>query len=237
MATKASKEHSHYQIKISLLDSPLPIWRRLLIDPEMPLDIVHEVFQIAMGWWDYHLYEFQQENSKYGDLADADGDMSVQDASAFLLNGLLKKPGDNFIYAYDFGDDWTHKVVLERRASLSEYEDAVWAKCLHGRRACPPEDCFGVSGYAALLDAIEDPLHPERKEKLDWLGCTFDPDAFDARAINLRLILWQEAIEEEERAMKFILEACAQEKEDLKTTRKKNGNLVVLDREKPKKPS
>ena len=56
-----------------------------------------------------------------------------------------------------------NEVVLERRAARgpSKYVDedeARWAKCLHGKRACPPEDCFGVSGYADFLEAIEDPL-------------------------------------------------------------------------------
>jgi hypothetical protein len=37
-----------YQIKIRLLDAPLPIWRRLLIEAGTPLSVVHEIFQIAM---------------------------------------------------------------------------------------------------------------------------------------------------------------------------------------------
>jgi hypothetical protein len=45
---KTTKAASHYQIKISLMESPVPIWRRLLIDPEMSLELVHEVFQIAI---------------------------------------------------------------------------------------------------------------------------------------------------------------------------------------------
>ncbi|MDZ4874555.1 MAG: hypothetical protein CLLPBCKN_003951 [Chroococcidiopsis cubana SAG 39.79] len=29
--------------------------------------------------------------------------------------------------------------------------------CLTGKRACPPEDCGGVWGYAEFLEAIQDP--------------------------------------------------------------------------------
>ena len=36
--------------------------------------------------------------------------------------------------------------------------------CLTGKRACPPEDCGGIWGYAGFLDAIHDPQHPEHEE-------------------------------------------------------------------------
>jgi len=198
----------------------------------MPLAMVHEVFQIAMGWWDYHLYEFRQGERKFGDLLDADGDETVEDSSDFFLTELLKKPGDKFLYAYDFGDDWMHEVTLERRAARgpSKYVDedeARWAKCLHGKRACPPEDCFGVSGYADFLEAIEDPLHPDRKNKLDWIGCDFDPNAFDPIGVNLRLYHWEKDIKEKH----LVIEA-------LKAEMKKDNKLVVLPspKLKPKKP-
>jgi hypothetical protein len=218
------------------MESPVPIWRRLLIDPEMSLELVHEVFQIAMGWWDYHLYEFRLGKRKFGDLLDADGDKTVEDSSEFSLSDLLKKPGDKLLYAYDFGDDWMHEVTLERRAArgpskyVDEDEDR-WAKCLHGKRACPPEDCFGVTGYADLLDAIEDPLHQGRKDKLDWMGCDFDPDSFDPRIVNLRLFHWENEIKEE-----YLIFAALQEES------KKENNLVALvppnqkPKQKPKKP-
>jgi Plasmid pRiA4b ORF-3-like protein len=35
-----------------------------------------------------------------------------------------------------------------------------------------------------LLDAIRDPQHPEREEMLEWLGEEFDPERFDADAVN-----------------------------------------------------
>lgn len=72
------------------MDSPLPIWRRLLIDPEMSLELVHEVFQISMGWWDYHLFEFRLGKRKFADVLDADGDKTVEDATEFVLSDLLK---------------------------------------------------------------------------------------------------------------------------------------------------
>ena len=59
--------------------------------------------------------------------------------------------------------------------------------CLTGKRACPPEDCGGIWGYADFLDAIQDPQHPEHEEMLAWVGGEFDPEAFDVDEVNREL--------------------------------------------------
>jgi hypothetical protein len=46
---------------------------------------------------------------------------------------------------------------------------------LRAKRACPPEDCGGIWGYADLLKIIEDPEHDEYEGMLEWLGDEFDP--------------------------------------------------------------
>jgi hypothetical protein len=51
--------------------------------------------------------------------------------------------------------------------------------CLEGARACPPEDCGGVWGYADFLDAIGNKKHEQHEEVLEWRG-PFDPEVFDA---------------------------------------------------------
>ncbi len=47
-----------YQIKITLQYSKPPIWRRLHIRDDMPLDLLHRIIQIAMPWTDSHLHQF-----------------------------------------------------------------------------------------------------------------------------------------------------------------------------------
>ena len=59
--------------------------------------------------------------------------------------------------------------------------------CLTGKRACPPEDCGGIWGYASFLDAIQDPQHPEHEEMLEWVGGEFEPEAFDLDEVNREL--------------------------------------------------
>jgi hypothetical protein len=51
--------------------------------------------------------------------------------------------------------------------------------CIAGKRACPPEDCGGVFGYEDLLKVLSDPEHEEYEDRIEWLGGSFDPEAFD----------------------------------------------------------
>ena len=187
------KKDACYQLKIVLSDAPLPIWRRLVVRSDVPLSLLHQVFQIAMGWWDYHLYDFESKGRHFGDLDTSEGDEKVEDADKFCLSDLISEVNETFKYHYDFGDSWHHEVTLEDILPPRNVPRA-FALCVGGRRACPPEDVGGVDGYANFLNIIEDNMHPERLEHLIWAGGDFDPDSFDIRGVNLRLELFTEAI-------------------------------------------
>lgn len=91
---------------------------------------------------------------------------------------------ERFSYEYDFGDSWDHEIVIEERSWLS-----VGLKvgvCIDGQNACPPEDVGGPGGYAAYLQALADPRHPEHDDLLEWRGA-FDPAHFDLASANARL--------------------------------------------------
>ena len=81
---------------------------------------------------------------------------------------------------YDFGDDWHHLVTFEE---ILPGGRARFPRCVAGARACPPEDCGGVHGFAEFLDAIADPKHPDHAQLVQWSGGAYDPEAFDPRRI------------------------------------------------------
>ena len=62
-----------------------------------------------------------------------------------------------------------------------------YPRCVEGERACPPEDCGGVWGYAEFLEAIADPKHESHEDMLEWVGGEFDPERFDLDAVNREL--------------------------------------------------
>jgi hypothetical protein len=175
-----------FQLKVTLLDTKPPIWRRVLVDGSSTLDQVHEVIQAAFGWWNYHLHEFEVGRNRYG-VPDPDEDWGAppRDERRTRLAAIAGE-GSSFRYTYDFGDGWDHRVVVE--GLLPPSADTATPACIGGRRACPPEDCGGTWGYRELLEILADPTHPEHGERREWLGRPFDPDAFDPREFddNLR---------------------------------------------------
>lgn len=182
MAKKKLKQ-SLYQIKVTLMDAPLPIWRRLQIPADTQLDLVHMLLQAAFGWMDSHLHEFKQGNERYGQIEVSEDDPEMLDETEYDLKSLFTSVGETALYRYDFGDCWDHELCLEKILPYDEKE-MLLGRCTAGKRACPPEDIGGVSGYANFLTIVEDPEHEERQDYLEWLGCEFDADSFDARLVN-----------------------------------------------------
>ena len=90
-----------------------------------------------------------------------------------------------FRYIYDYGDNWRHKVKVEKIVTLDS--PIEFARCIGGENACPPEDAGGAPGYEEFLEALADPNHPEHAALKRWIGRPFDPRAFDIDEINQRL--------------------------------------------------
>ncbi len=176
-APRASKGASIFQLKITLLDTKPPIWRRVLVDGTATLDHLHEVIQAAFGWWNYHLHEFEVGRDRYG-IPDPDEDWREppRDERRTRLDAIAGE-GSSFRYTYDFGDGWDHRVAVEK--VLPRTPGTPIPACIDGRRACPPEDCGGTWGYRELLKILADPTHPEHGERREWLGRAFDPETFD----------------------------------------------------------
>ena len=73
MATKAAMP-STYQLKITLLESEPPIWRRVQVPGTMLLCCLHDAIQAVFGWTDSHLHQFEKDGKYWGDPAtDEDG--------------------------------------------------------------------------------------------------------------------------------------------------------------------
>jgi Plasmid pRiA4b ORF-3-like protein len=151
-----------FQLKVTLLDTKPPIWRRVLVDGASTLDHLHEVIQAAFGWWNYHLHEFEVGRTRYG-VPDPDEDWGEppRDERRTRLDAIAGE-GSSFQYTYDFGDSWDHKITVEK---VLPADVATVPACIDGRRACPPEDCGGTWGYRDLLEILADPAHAEHDQR------------------------------------------------------------------------
>ncbi len=175
-----------YQLKISLLDTRPPVWRRLLLSANLTLRALHEIIQTAMGWTGRHPHQFIIGETVYGDPLRELARGGVEDERGARLDVVAPRVKHSFLYDYDLGEGWRHLVVVEKIRPRGDTFPGH-PVCLAGARACPPEDWGGPSGYVSALAAIRNPQHEEHEEMLEWVGGSFAPEAFNVRAINKRL--------------------------------------------------
>ncbi len=170
-----------YQVKVTLRGVKPPVWRRLIVASSIALSKLHDILQVAFGWTDSHLHLFDIRGLTYG-VPDPDFGNDMRDEAKAHLDRVLVREKDAMCYDYDFGDGWRHAIVLEK--ILHPTPETRAPLCIAGARACPPEDCGGVPGYANLLEIVANPSHPEHEEMLEWLGDEFDPARFDVDEVN-----------------------------------------------------
>jgi hypothetical protein len=188
MPTKKSAAPDIYQLKVTLLGTSPPIWRRLQVPADVTLAQLHDVLQTAMGWQDGHMHEFSVGQRRFGRPDPQDrlmGLPSVENERTVRLSSLLSRIGSKAIYTYDLGDSWEHSIVLEKR--LPGDPNATHPVCTDGQLACPPEDCGGIPGFYDLVEVLNDPNHKRHQEMLDWIGDDFDPQAFSVDQVNRML--------------------------------------------------
>ena len=113
------------------------------------------------------------------DPEDASWGHKVYRASTTKLASLIEDGVTAFEYTYDMGDNWGHRVIVER-VELGE-PAKFYPDFRGGERRCPPEDCGSVPGYYAFLDAIAGP------EMLACYGRPYDLDNIDEAQIRATL--------------------------------------------------
>lgn len=184
----ASNGPSGVRVRVELNGIQPSIWRRFCVPSDISLGELHHVVQIVMGWEGDHLHMFQHKGRQIGALDTEDLSEGMLDEDEIFLEDLFTETGASLTYLYDFGDEWVHTLTYE--GPLQGGDDPMIV--LDGERACPPEDCGGPLGYLNLLEAQDDPQHPEHKEIMEWLGEPIDPEEFDVEDINDILTTWEQ---------------------------------------------
>ena len=172
-----------YQLYVELEWVQPKVWRRFLVPITIDLSLLHATLLFGMGWLGGHLHEFVIGRDNYGPVDMVDLDHIVDEEGVTLRAALGAKK--TFTYVYDYGDDWRHKVKVEKIVPLDAPIDA--GVCVGGENACPPEDVGGPPGYEEFLAALADPKHPEHRDLKEWIGGSFDATAFSVDEVNERL--------------------------------------------------
>ncbi|MGI2326946.1 plasmid pRiA4b ORF-3 family protein [Planococcus sp. YIM B11945] len=131
-----------YQFKVTLKDVKPPVWRRLQVDSEMSFYDFHYVLQSSFGWTDSHLpmlnvikangrkvsnVEISRTEEEFGIYT-----MDALDEGKEFLKDWFTVEKDQMLYTYDFGDDWEHDIVLEKK--LEPSQGTEYPRCVGKRR-------------------------------------------------------------------------------------------------------
>jgi Plasmid pRiA4b ORF-3-like protein len=192
----ASRTHERvkcaiFHLRVTLLGVEPAIWRLIRIPGDILLGDLHSVLQELMPWEDRQEHRFAIRNEQFGACNRNADDTNLRDESRITLEKAARLGNGRFRYEYDFGDSWQHEIVIEKE---SPWEKGSWVPvCLEGARACPPEDCGGPSGYADLLEGLNNPDHEQHLEIKQWLKKRgkgpFDPERLDLVLTN-KVLKW-----------------------------------------------
>lgn len=159
-------EATTYRIRVDLDHAAPPIWRRLDLRSDLPLDVVHQVLQVAFAWTDSHLHRFSLGGHPFDQTSQLflcpfdveegeEGDDGGIPAAEVRLDETLHEPGDVLRYVYDYGDSWELSLLLEK--VLPATPESPTASAVDGRRASPPEDSGGATDVESLAMVLDDP--------------------------------------------------------------------------------
>ena len=186
------EEPNAVQMRVSLEGVEPAVYRRLVVPLDSTLAQLHHILQAAMGWTDSHLHQFEIGGLRFGDPELLNQDMpddfqQAFDSGAVRLRDFHFDPLSelSFVYLYDFGDCWQHRVTLEKLLAVKPAPKT--ATCIEGARCCPPEDVGGTHGYFEFLRVLLSPEPDEFEEQQHlkrWCGGSFNPNRFDVAKID-----------------------------------------------------
>lgn len=165
-----------YELEVSLVGVTPRIWRRLRIFADATFADLHVAIQLACGWDNTHLFAFRTLDG--GDIAAAGFDDGMfgepaPESSTVPLAAWFAR-ADRCLYEYDFGDGWIHDIRVTERIQ-EPFDQRL--QLVAGARAFPPEDCGGIPGYDACVEAVTTGEDPDY-DLVEWIG-GWDPEAFD----------------------------------------------------------
>ena len=166
----APKQPQIYSFKITLENVGVPVWRKVQVNSASSFQELHKIIQILFNWQEEHLHEFRIQKSngirQKNVVIESDEEASSPFDSLFFddeqtyLSETEERLHDHFLvekdqarYTYDFGDDWQHKIVLEK--ILEPAEGTTYPICTAAKNDAPYEDSRYevITGSLSLLNS------------------------------------------------------------------------------------
>lgn len=167
------------RIRVTLMEVEPTVVRVIDVPAGVLLPELHDLLQVALGWTDSHLHQFEADGICYGMPGIVEPE-DERDESAITLRAMP----DRFRYLYDFGDSWEHEVLV---VGPGGDRPGVVA----GEGPCPPEDVGGSSGYSDFRRVMADPDDPEHASLRTWAGNWHDGFDLDNADLLVRQTVGQ----------------------------------------------
>lgn len=105
------------QFKIIIKDSSPSVWRRIVVPDYINFAQLHEVIQAVFGWENAHLHDFYfpKIDVRIPGAAPFGNEEMYENIRVKNLLGFVKW----FYYTYDYGDNWVHRIEIEKE--IEEY--------------------------------------------------------------------------------------------------------------------
>ena len=105
-----------YICKIVIEDTHPPVWRRVIVPDRITFFELHQIIQTVFQWERFHLHDFRIPSDNIV-IEDQEGFDTWEDSFKEKETNI-----DQFFqyykwirYTYDFGDDWRHRINIEKR--------------------------------------------------------------------------------------------------------------------------
>ena len=166
----APKQPQIYSFKITLENVGVPVWRKVQVNSASTFLELHKIIQILFDWQEDHLHDFRVQKSngirQKNVIIESDEEASAPFDSLFFddeqtyLSETEERLHDHFLvekdqarYTYDFGDDWQHKIVLEK--IIAPAEGTTYPICTAAKNDAPYEDSRYevITGSLSLLNS------------------------------------------------------------------------------------
>ncbi|HEY3080546.1 MAG TPA: plasmid pRiA4b ORF-3 family protein, partial [Chloroflexota bacterium] len=142
-----------HRLKVSLQWRP-GVWRAIEILGSQTLEDLHDAIQKAFGWDDDHLYAFYLSGRPHDPLTAINRPYDGAEpptADQVTVAELELRPGQRFLYIFDFGDDLRHEIELLGAFDAPGAGDFPRIVEAHGKAPRSMSSASPISSYSASI--------------------------------------------------------------------------------------
>ena len=123
---------------------------------------LHVAIQAAFGWYGCHLHCFEVQEHGVArlnigwreDVGVVLGFVPFAYETGVRLDDLFGRGLKTLHYTYDLGDDWRHRIRLEKTVEDEGTGPVAPFEVVKGRGADPVEDSGGIHGFMDLIKGV-----------------------------------------------------------------------------------